>query len=33
MSTAIILAARKERESEIPYPLRTFTTEGAYQIY
>ena len=26
MSTAIILAARKERESEIPYPLRTFTT-------
>ena len=26
MSTAVILAARKERESEIPYPLRKFVT-------
>ena len=30
MSTAVILAARKERESEIPYPLRTFDTGGGY---
>lgn len=29
MSTAVILAARKERESEVPYPLRTFATGGA----